>query len=911
MHIFTFGFVLPPIIHLSPPLTQACGMSGIPETTTSSTNAPSDDVSRLTAILQSLSSSAKPTLLEKDINLITRVLSPLYSYDKHGKNDRPRALAFLVLSQVTTAATPTQAQELSSLFSRYIASHLQETSIPRLMRGMSLLDALVQLDTSPSSGTQENGESVTKKVLAADGVLESLIEILDTQIFTAEEDDEGEDENLRQRNQQPIDASQQRSLLDYSLAQLFSSIANIPIYRSVLVTRVRPWLETHLPSPSSSSSTPDTNPALRQIEAQTGVLCAVTLTKLAKAAIVDPALNGQDHEGAADATTTTTGRGNDAAAKAGDELEQLTNMLKTVIITSSPNKSPSPSTRNHVDSVTSALEGLAYTSSQPELKTVLADDAQFLQALVGIAKSLPASSTSRAKASGLSASYSADMTSGNPTLSANGNQAAAYGIATVMYNLFARRLVLSQEQKQLEALKKMANAGATTAKKTMGQAVGNVDAAEEEAMSDDAVHARVQQGIKNGVVEAVTALAKIDSIKVKQVVGGLILALVHERQDRLEIVKQGGYKALRSVISSLLDVHTVEHGKAAEWSALEKDSLSALQALAKLVITTPPVQLFGTETTTTAMDTVRPMALLLLHPESSLLQRFEAMMALTNLASVHPSVGQRICMFKSGYRPSGAVLGAPGDREANTVSGKDEVLQAVESQMLEDHKMVRRAAVELVCNLMTSDESFARYSGDFIPNYNSSITTAEQARKASTPRLHILLALTDVRDLPTRLAASGALAMLTQSETACDILLGLGGDSTKVWEKIGGLLAPLKAENDAVGSDADFDEEDDEDDIEEISTLPPDHGLVHRGLTITINLFQYIQKSAPSEKAKAFKDADACGLTSHLINLLAIWTDKNLLAARKVTPPPREVVDLGIECLRILKANGIQLVVSS
>ncbi|KAJ9094401.1 hypothetical protein QFC21_005940 [Naganishia friedmannii] len=875
-------------------------MAATPESTTSSTRASHDDASRLTAILQS---TAKLTLLEKDLNLITRVLSPLYSHGRHGKNDRSRALTFLVLSRVTT--TQTQAQDPSPLLSRYILSHLQETSIPRLLGGISLLDALVQLHTSPSAGAQENGESVTRKVLGTDGVLESLTEVLDTQVFTVEEDDSEahDEENADERKHTSIDVEQQRSLLDHSLAQLFSSIANIPTYRSFLVTRVRPWLEMHL-APSSPSTKPDAESA--RIEAQTTVLCAVTLTKLAKAAIVDPALEGQDQEGGAG----VTGGSKDAAARAGDELEQLTNMLKTVIITASPGKSPStsssPTTRSDAESITSALEGLAYTSSQPELKSVLANDAQFLQALVGIAKSLPAS-TSRAKTSGLSASYSVDMTAGNASQSANGNQAAAYGLATIMYNLFARRLVLSQEQKQLEALKKMANAGATTAKKTMGQAVGSANQVEDEAMSEDAVHARVQKGIKNGAVEAITALAKMDSIKVKQVVGGVLLALVHERQDRLEVVKQGGCKTLRSVISALLDLPVAEHDKA-EWSAIGKDSLSALQALAKLVITSPPAQLFGTETTTAAMDTVRPMALLLLHPESSLLQRFEAMMALTNLASVDPAVGQRICMYKSGYRPKGAAVGGAGDSAATAASGNNEVLQAVESQMLEDHRMVRRAAVELVCNLMTSDESFARYSGDFIPDYNPSITTAEQARKASTPRLHILLALTDVRDLPTCLAASGALAMLTQSETACGILLVLGGDSTKVWEKIGGLLAPLKAENDAAGNDVDFDEEE-EDDIEEISTLPPNHGLVHRGLTITLNLFQHIQKSPPYEKAKAFKNADTCGLTSHLINLLAIWTDKNLLAAKEVTPPPREVVDLGIECLRVLKANGIQLVV--
>lgn len=850
-------------------------MSAAPADTTQTRKAEIDDASQLTAILHTLSSPSAPAISGDQLSIIARRLSPLHS-PAQSDEERCRALAFLVLSRISSDQKAIS-QNVTTLVA-YINGELQETSIPRLLRGISLLDALVQVDSSPSTG--DAAGSIAKRVLEADGLVESITDVLDTQLFTVENDQDDVADGSEKDDSHP-GIEEQHSLLDYSLARLFSSMANIPAYRGFLGGRPRTWLEQHLPS--SSQAETKTSPT----EEQTRVLAAVALTKLAKATMMDPALSGKQTGQEMSEKEDQEG----VLSRAGDELEQLTAMLKGVVITSSSAKAV---TLNSTEAITSALEGLAYTSSQPELKAALGNDDQFLKSLVEIAKSLlPQLQTNASK---LSASYSVDLS--NNSSASRGNTAAAYGIATIMHNLFSRKPVLTEEQRQVEALKRMANAGATAGpRKTMGEASVKTSEVEDETMSDESVHARVQRSIKNGAVEAIAVLAKVDSLRVKQVLGSILLALVHEREDRLEIVKQGGYKALKAIVTSLLEPPVSKEGPTNP--AIENESLPALQALAKLVITTPPSQLFGTSGPGGALDAVRPVALLLLHPGNSILQRFEAMMALTNLASVDPAVAQRIYTFSSKRDGSKAVK---SDR-----STSDQIVQAVENQMLEDHKLVRRAAVELICNLMISDESFARYSGDFIPGSNPSITTLEQARKSSTPRLHILLALTDVRDLPTRAAASGALAMLTQSETACSILLGLGGDSSKAWEKIGGLLAPLKAEQDAAGEEA-FDEEEEED-VEEISTLPPNEGLVHRGLTIVLNLFHYIEKFSAGERTKAFQSADKCGITRHLINLLAIWTDKNLLVAKKVKPPPREVLDLGIECLRILKANDIQLVV--
>ena len=110
--------------------------------------------------------------------------------------------------------------------------------------------------------------------------------------------------------------------------------------------------------------------------------------------------------------------------------------------------------------------------------------------------------------------------------------------------------------------------------------------------------------------------------------------------------------------------------------------------------------------------------------------------------------------------------------------------------------MVRRAAIELVCNLVAS-ESGIEY---FEPSSTSS----------STPRLHLLLALSSAEDVPTRLAATGALTSLVYSrkisislittEKYVELLLGGLEDEEdgvrhrayEVWRGLGEVLGELQ-----------------------------------------------------------------------------------------------------------------------
>ena len=90
-------------------------------------------------------------------------------------------------------------------------------------------------------------------------------------------------------------------------------------------------------------------------------------------------------------------------------------------------------------------------------------------------------------------------------------------------------------------------------------------------------------------------------------------------------------------------------------------------------------------------------------------------------------------------------LASHSQEVATRIARADGLLNQVELLMLEDHVLVRRAATELICNLVCGcEEVFNKYGG-----VHSS---------ASNSKLQILVALCDVDDLATRLAASGALA---------------------------------------------------------------------------------------------------------------------------------------------------------
>ncbi|KAF8781399.1 Protein unc-45 like protein [Argiope bruennichi] len=218
------------------------------------------------------------------------------------------------------------------------------------------------------------------------------------------------------------------------------------------------------------------------------------------------------------------------------------------------------------------------------------------------------------------------------------------------------------------------------------------------------VDKRVKALADAGVTIALVALAKTESKNSKELISRVFNAICEHPDLRGAVVQQGGAKVL---------VNLALEGT-------EKGKLTAAQALSRIAITMNPEVAFPGQR---CAEVVRPI-MSLLHPDCKALQNFEALMALTNLAQVSPSVRSRIL--------------------------KDAGLMKIEEYMYQDHEMLRRAATQCIANLMVSDDVVRLYE------------------MQGNDRVKFLLLVSDDEDLETSKAASGALAMLTSvSRKAC------------------------------------------------------------------------------------------------------------------------------------------------
>ncbi|OQO09399.1 hypothetical protein B0A48_04797 [Cryoendolithus antarcticus] len=342
-----------------------------------------------------------------------------------------------------------------------------------------------------------------------------------------------------------------------------------------------------------------------------------------------------------------------------------------------------------------AIEGLAYTSLQPMVKEQIAKNSKLLRSLV---------------------------------TSLSQRSSAAFGCLTIFTNISAYRPAQSEEQAKVAQLKAYAN---------------QTKLPPPDPLDDDvAVTTRCKKLLDADLVQAIAAISrKPTSPAITALIVQTLLSLSKEQKHRPKLVQQGAVKLLLQIYNRLAtstqpisESNTTEH--------------SASHALARLLISVNPSLVFSTSIpVTSAVSALIP--LLATDPnatERNLLPTFEALLALTNLASM------------SDPSPRDMLL-----RVAWTT---------IEDQLLlSSNTMIQRASVELVCNLMNSPAGVAKF--------------ADGSGKAKN-RLHILLALADAEDLATRRAAGGALAMLTEWDAAAEavlerergveILLGLCGD---------------------------------------------------------------------------------------------------------------------------------------
>ncbi|KAL4069856.1 armadillo-type protein [Scleroderma yunnanense] len=468
--------------------------------------------------------------------------------------------------------------------------------------------------------------------------------------------------------------------------------------------------------------------------------------------------------------------------------EQFTAQLKEVIT----------KTNATYTSVNDVVEGLTYLSVNPVAKSALAD-AAFLTELF----SLVAKHTS---SSGL-----------------HDHATILYGILVIASNLCSYKPRLSQEERQIAKLRNLAESGGKHTDSKPVEAATSV-------LEDDAqVQARCRVVIDSGILGVLSVAAGAESTASRTTAGRIYLSLVEDKGNRGKVLQGGGAKNLLRIIKAY---------SLSSSGMPPPEVLIPIQALAKLAITSSPIQVFGPNEGN-MLDAIRPFSQLVLHPSASTLQQFEAMMALTNLASYNPA-----CASKIATTPH--------------------FLNKIELLLLEDHTLIRRASCELICNLIAgSDDVFARYGG-------------EDSGQAAKSKIQILLAMSDVDDMPTRLAASGALAMLTSDRSACRVVFDLQREHHRAFSVIAQLIDPSTQVDETSCENR-------------VDTGDP--GLVHRGVVCFRNILDG-EKSLP--RMELSEEAERTSLSRIFARLLkgelGAYDPAILQTAAEVT---RRLVELG------------------
>ncbi|PBK76854.1 hypothetical protein ARMSODRAFT_1012068 [Armillaria solidipes] len=443
-------------------------------------------------------------------------------------------------------------------------------------------------------------------------------------------------------------------------------------------------------------------------------------------------------------------------------------------------------------SIADSVEGLAYLSVDPVVKEMLSQDSDFLKALfVSVPRRRP--------------DYIAETQS-----------SLVYGVILVISNLCAYRPHLTEEQSQMEKLRRM----------------GKVDSqsnGDSPLNDDEKVKGRIQKLMANGALEVFpAALAASDSQGIRLGIGKALFSIVIDKETRGHVLRAGGAKVLLKIIKFSVSRAT----STSQTAALDPVYLESIQALSKLAITASPVQVFGPNDGA-IYDIIRPFSLALQHSSTLLLQKFEILMALTNLSSHSAEVASRI-------------------------ADSDGLLNRVELLLLEDHVLIRRASMELICNLIAGSEKvFERYGGS--ASGNSGVKS----------KVQVLLALSDVEDIPTRLAASGALATVTTESGACQALLDLQRERHRAVPILAQLIDP-STDTEAVDAES-------------------HPGLLHRGVVCARNILANVDDS--NVLSEILQDAGTAGLTKALVNIV------------KTNPNP-QVVQPAAEALKAAHYKG-------
>lgn len=855
-------------------------------------------------------------------------------------SSRTRTLAFVALSRLASD-TGSEEGHISATFEPIVRSDLAETQVAPLQRALRLLAALYSV--SPPEA---------HKILAADALLDTAIEAPDS----CEDPGAGTDS------------------VDLALAELLGAAAGYGPSRSLLAdsSLAQEWLEKTFVRASAKGNKRELSVAVS--------VARIKLQRGKKAgAETSVGLEGVSQPSRQQGPTR-------------EEDEKMLKFLRAQILASADShmsnaKDSSPSDEAgeaQRASTLAALEGLTYLTLSPRVKETVSSDEALLKALCAFAPLISRRSVfPRAAGNDAASMYTFDSTDPRGADAARYDSALQYGLACIFSNLTSYRPPRSAEEAQMLKLRALANArggGGAAGPKPEELEEENLDA-------PDAVAARCAKALGAGVVPALVALATVrspsngatpkdstssvnPSAAVRQAVGSALLGLVTapDKAQRGRVAQQGGVRALLALALPLLSSASAGPATPASPPAIAEPELQTLQALTKLCITSDPVLLFGSPSA--ALAGIPPLAALFLADTSSRLQRFEATLALTNLASI--GVGAATAVARAApFAPTSKSTSAQVDTEKLSIASKLE-----ERILLEDHPMSRRACVELLCNLVQDEQVFASWSGEEEEEQRASgkqssakAITAGEATNVAEPargvtraehRLHLLVALcapstntnqglesasaSTETSLPTRLAATGALASLTSSATACAHLLALRPRTLNILARTlrpgTGIRPSPKAEeprikelapgDDGISSSPSREDDDEETDEEaesraeqaDIATCADPAqacaGLSLRSVTIAHNLVQYIQWVSLQQNAKysgagadtALDSFICAGLLDALRGAAlegATQMRNNAQSAGPVATMQAQITQLAFESLKLLKELGVDV----
>jgi hypothetical protein len=332
-----------------------------------------------------------------------------------------------------------------------------------------------------------------------------------------------------------------------------------------------------------------------------------------------------------------------------------------------------------------SVEGLAYASLQTKVREDLSKSPKFLARLIG--------------------------TMSEPSVASN----ILFGGLTIFVNITAYLPIQSEEEKRMAQLKAYANVQKAPAP--------------DDILNDAHVSARCKRMMEAGLVPLLIHICKKGSPTILAQSSQVIFSLAKEPKNRGTMAQQGAVKLLLQIWDHISTIAASSTTGTTPYPPTAAPTTA--QALSRLLISINPSHVFNA--TLPSTSAVRPLLSQLTRTESSTwqLHAFEALLALTNLASLDQQTQDHIV------------------RQAFEIVADD--------LLLSSHTMIRRASTELICNLMASPTCIAQF--------------ADPASPRSKHRLHILLAMTDVDDIPTRSAAGGALAMLLSIEEAVQGLL--------------------------------------------------------------------------------------------------------------------------------------------